>query len=150
MKNKKPVDYTRVCNRCGHERLLPREIAEIKAPKDRQVKAMDRQVKAMDRAARMCIGSQRGRYGMQSMALHAQQDRRLDAARCPQCGSSDYTQHEGASPLPPAADSIATAAPSTAASWHPDPAGRFEFRWWDGAHWTDQVSRAGVQSTDPI
>ena len=27
--------------------------------------------------------------------------------------------------------------------WHPDPEGRFEFRWWDGQRWTDRVSHQG-------
>jgi hypothetical protein len=35
------------------------------------------------------------------------------------------------------------------AGWHPDPAGRFEHRWWDGQGWTDQVSTAGVTQVDP-
>ena len=33
--------------------------------------------------------------------------------------------------------------------WHPDPSGRHELRWWDGATFTDQVADAGVTSTDP-
>jgi hypothetical protein len=36
-----------------------------------------------------------------------------------------------------------------AGGWHPDPAGRFEHRWWDGYRWTDQVSTAGSTATDP-
>ncbi|PQD98306.1 Tellurium resistance protein [Mycobacterium sp. EPG1] len=28
-------------------------------------------------------------------------------------------------------------------SWQPDPEGRFDYRWHDGAQWTDQVSQAG-------
>jgi len=38
-----------------------------------------------------------------------------------------------------------TAAPN----WYPDPFGRHEHRWFDGAQWTDQVSSHGRQSTDP-
>jgi Protein of unknown function (DUF2510) len=34
--------------------------------------------------------------------------------------------------------------------WHPDPSGRFEYRWWDGQRWTSSVSRGGVQLDDPI
>ena len=34
-----------------------------------------------------------------------------------------------------------------AGSWQPDPAGRYEYRWWDGRSWTDQVSQGGQVST---
>lgn len=35
------------------------------------------------------------------------------------------------------------------ADWYPDPAGRFEWRYWDGSGWTANVSRAGASTTDP-
>ncbi len=35
------------------------------------------------------------------------------------------------------------------AGWYADPAARFELRYWDGNTWTEHVSRAGQQSTDP-
>jgi hypothetical protein len=41
------------------------------------------------------------------------------------------------------------ATPSVPAGWYADPAGRFELRYWDGAAWTEHVSRAGQQHTDP-
>jgi hypothetical protein len=28
-------------------------------------------------------------------------------------------------------------------AWHPDPSGRFHYRWWDGSQWTSQVSTDG-------
>jgi Protein of unknown function (DUF2510) len=34
--------------------------------------------------------------------------------------------------------------------WHPDPRGRHELRWWDGARWTSNVADAGVTATDPV
>ena len=37
-----------------------------------------------------------------------------------------------------------------AADWYPDPAGRHEFRFWDGAGWTSSVSDRGQVSVDPI
>ena len=37
---------------------------------------------------------------------------------------------------------------SQPADWYPDPSGRHEHRYWDGAAWTDHVSDAGVASTD--
>lgn len=36
------------------------------------------------------------------------------------------------------------------AGWHPDPLGRFDHRYWDGEVWTEHVSRAGQQLTDPL
>jgi hypothetical protein len=36
----------------------------------------------------------------------------------------------------------------TAGGWHPDPTGRHQHRWWDGARWTDAVADAGVTGTD--
>lgn len=35
------------------------------------------------------------------------------------------------------------------AGWYADPSGRFELRYWDGGQWTEHVSRAGQQYTDP-
>jgi hypothetical protein len=34
-------------------------------------------------------------------------------------------------------------------AWLPDPMGRYQHRYWDGAHWTDQVSTNGTLETDP-
>jgi len=53
----------------------------------------------------------------------------------------------------PAAAEPAAAAPAAdsavPAGWYADPSGRFELRYWDGAAWTEHVSRAGQQFTDP-
>ncbi len=35
-------------------------------------------------------------------------------------------------------------------SWQPDPEGRFEYRWFDGQQWTDQVSHQGQVSRAPL
>ena len=43
----------------------------------------------------------------------------------------------------------ASATPSVPAGWYADPAGRYELRYWDGSAWTEHVSRAGQQYTDP-
>ncbi len=43
----------------------------------------------------------------------------------------------------------AAVAPAVPAGWYGDPAGRFELRYWDGGAWTEHVSRAGQQFTDP-
>ncbi len=67
-------------------------------------------------------------------------------------------------PMPPAAGPSAPtvppeggAAPGTGAgggpvlsppAWHPDPSGRFHFRWWNGSEWTSQVSIDGQHLID--
>ena len=45
--------------------------------------------------------------------------------------------------------SSAPSTPSVPAGWYADPAGRYELRYWDGSAWTEHVSRAGQQYTDP-
>jgi hypothetical protein len=50
-------------------------------------------------------------------------------------------------PVEPAPAAAPT--PSVPAGWYADPAGRFELRYWDGGTWTEHVSRAGQQYTDP-
>jgi uncharacterized protein (AIM24 family) len=37
-----------------------------------------------------------------------------------------------------------------AGSWQPDPEGRYEYRWWDGNAWTDQVSHQGQVGSSPL
>lgn len=56
-------------------------------------------------------------------------------------------QKTAAPPPPPPPSPAASAMP---ASWAPDPTGRHELRYWDGERWTDHVSDAGTQSSDPI
>lgn len=43
-----------------------------------------------------------------------------------------------------------TAPTNSPPNWYPDPMGRHEYRWFDGANWTDSVSSHGVQSLDPV
>lgn len=42
------------------------------------------------------------------------------------------------------------AAASAQPNWYPDPMGRHEYRWFDGANWTEQVSSHGKQSLDAL
>ena len=48
----------------------------------------------------------------------------------------------------PAATAAATT-PAVPSGWYADPSGRYELRYWDGGTWTEHVSRAGQQYTDP-
>ena len=56
--------------------------------------------------------------------------------------ASGSTPLAGSTPTP-------SAVPSVPADWYKDPAGRYEFRYWDGSKWTENVSRAGVMYKDP-
>ena len=47
------------------------------------------------------------------------------------------------------AQEAAAADSAVPAGWYADPSGRFELRYWDGGAWTEHVSRAGQQFTDP-
>ena len=41
----------------------------------------------------------------------------------------------------------------TASGWYSDPKGTYLYRYWNGAHWTDQVSNGGTHSgldPDPL
>jgi len=49
----------------------------------------------------------------------------------------------------PSSTSGSQAAPEVPANWYKDPSGRFELRYWNGSQWTEHVSTAGKQSTDP-
>lgn len=37
-----------------------------------------------------------------------------------------------------------------AAAWYPDPLGRHQYRYWDGASWTKHVATDGKQGVDPL
>ena len=73
----------------------------------------------------------------------------------PVAAAIDITQtlqaHEAASTAEEPAEAVdtATAASSVPAGWYADPSVRFELRYWDGNAWTEHVSRAGQQYTDP-
>ena len=68
--------------------------------------------------------------------------------------TSDSPSNPGSFISPtPASSSTSTPTPSVVpsvpADWYKDPAGRYEFRYWDGSKWTENVSRAGVMYKDP-
>jgi hypothetical protein len=55
-------------------------------------------------------------------------------------------EHTAAEPAQETEQTTSAAAPP---GWYADPSGRFELRYWDGGQWTEHVSRAGQQYTDP-
>ena len=60
---------------------------------------------------------------------------------------------QGASPAPsvqgpPTGQGGEPGQPSSPPAWHPDPSGRFHYRWWDGTQWTSQVSTDGHHLID--
>ena len=59
--------------------------------------------------------------------------------------SEPRDQSFSAVPPPPAAPR-----PLPAAGWFPDPGGRHEHRYWDGAAWTDHVADRGVAGLDAV
>lgn len=69
------------------------------------------------------------------------------AAATPTDYGSGSWGSSSATPVAPAAAAPAT--PSVPAGWYADPANRYELRYWDGSAWTEHVSRAGQQYTDP-
>ena len=46
------------------------------------------------------------------------------------------------------ADAAAPVVPTTPPKWHPDPSGRFHYRWWTGSEWTSYVSTHGRVEVD--
>jgi hypothetical protein len=50
----------------------------------------------------------------------------------------------------PVDPTAAGARPAVPAGWKADPTGRHQFRYWDGAHWTENVADAGNQSRDAV
>ena len=55
-------------------------------------------------------------------------------------------------PVTAGAQQVATPAAAVSAApagWYADPSSRYELRYWDGTQWTEHVSRAGQQFTDP-
>lgn len=44
---------------------------------------------------------------------------------------------------------IRRASGAVSAGWYPDPAGRCEWRWWDGRTWTSTAASGGRTMTDP-
>jgi hypothetical protein len=69
----------------------------------------------------------------------------------PSSSTPETAEPEGwaASPQPASGGGgIPLGAPVSPPAWHPDPSGRFHYRWWDGHQWTSQVSTDGHHFVD--
>ena len=98
-------DFTRMCQMCGTNWLLPRAWAIEKAPSESQVRQMQRGTKdtigrALLGARASALSPRRERYAVQATALQATRDRVLNNARCPSCGSTSYKQYKPGEPVP--------------------------------------------------
>jgi len=67
----------------------------------------------------------------------------------PAAEAAPVAEAAAAAETAPAAEAAPAAESAVPAGWYADPSGRFELRYWDGAAWTEHVSRAGQQFTDP-
>jgi len=45
---------------------------------------------------------------------------------------------------------VPTLTSPAAGAWHPDPTGRYAYRWWDGFRWNDAVSDGQQTLSDPV
>ena len=78
-----------------------------------------------------------------------------ETAACPEDATPVAEPSPAPAPEPEPEPAPAAAAPepapvvTTPAGWYPDPAGRYELRYWDGTQWTEHVARQGQQFTDP-
>ena len=71
------------------------------------------------------------------------------AASAPADSGSSWGSTAGTPAAAAAAATPAASTPSVPPGWYADPANRYELRYWDGSAWTEHVSRAGQQYTDP-
>lgn len=97
---------------------------------------------------------------VENLAAQVGDEATAAAAATPFLGSTEPAAEPAAETPPAAEPEPAPAAepapapepapePAVPAGWYADPSGRFELRYWDGAAWTEHVSRAGQQFTDP-
>ena len=59
-------------------------------------------------------------------------------------------EHDTLSLLAPRLSSMMRSMALLPAGWHPDPLGRHQLRYWDGARWTEHVGDSGVAGVDPL
>jgi hypothetical protein len=92
-------------------------------------------------------------FGVAGMASAGAGARRAGSvpASAPSGGWGSAVPEPLITPVPSAVPAAtAPAAPSVPAGWHPDPVGRHEQRYWDGATWTSHVADAGAVGSDPL
>ena len=68
--------------------------------------------------------------------------------RAPQASTPGQYTSSAPAATTPMTQAVATPNANAPANWYPDPAGRFELRYWNGEKWTEHVSTGGQQSTD--
>jgi Protein of unknown function (DUF2510) len=68
--------------------------------------------------------------------VHSQPTQAADRGNGGDGGDSELSAHA------PMTDGMG-GQPQSPPAWHPDPSGRFHYRWWDGAQWTSHVSTDG-------
>lgn len=83
-------EYKRSCNKCGAIWYVPKELAEERMPNKLEIAGTKMQTFGMGSLEGV------GRHARaQLKSLEARKQRVLDNARCPSCGSSDYSQARG-------------------------------------------------------
>jgi len=66
----------------------------------------------------------------------------------PEAGEARSPAAPTQGPYEPEPSEPAAGPPPSPPAWHPDPGGRFDFRWWDGHQWTSHVSTDGRHLVD--
>jgi hypothetical protein len=129
-----PEEHRR-CKRCGHEWYA------------------EKYTRIDSQQPMLGIGITKRAQDLARQSVHEKRTRRMERYRhCPQCGSSKVKTLSKRQSKPAAnSASPPPASPLTVPSgWHPDPTGRYEWRWWDGTAWTANASRGGQTVTDPL
>lgn len=73
----------------------------------------------------------------------------IDAGIAPSSTSTGGYESSAATAGATAGGAATSSAAQAPAGWYADPSTRYELRYWDGGQWTEHVSRAGQQYTDP-
>lgn len=120
-------------------------VSDVVVAGDAVTEAPGEGVAAVEEPAGWAVAPESSESADDSIASLAAEVGAADAA--PVLASAEPVAYEPvAEPVvqaPPAAE------PTVPAGWYADPSGRYELRYWDGAAWTEHVSRAGQQFTDP-